>query len=264
MSSFPPPLPLPPPPADPFAGPEWANIPNPDRSAVMDLLAGLSTSKLLETSTLWTQEEARRIDPFRGHGFLDLRGTSAGTIDRLYKYVQYFSRFGRFPYWLLDVQAKARIRNGQAVTANPCPGIPYRAEQPKGTVPFVIMINGECRIGPTFRRVAIRPLPSTGVNHAFIAQMASQVAFAGEMTFGGFGEGAAGVLISWSNDSGGYQCVGNDAYKVGLPMNLYHGKGSLSEPRDFVSVYGAGRSKINWGRSGAPQSAQSKGDYWYR
>ncbi|QNI33771.1 hypothetical protein H7849_07590 [Alloacidobacterium dinghuense] len=264
MSSFPPSLPVPPLPRDPFAGPEWATIPIADRPVVMDLLAGLSTTKLLETCGLWSEEDARRIEPFRGHGFLDLRGTSAGTTDRLLKYIRYFSNLGHFPYFLLDQQAKAAILVGQAATARPGPRNPFRAEKPKGVVPFVIMINGECRIGPTFRRIEIRPLPSTGVNHAFIAQMASQVAFAGELKFGGMGEGAAGVLISWSNESGGYRSTGNDAYKVGLPMNLFSGRGPLSAPKDFVNAYGAGRSKINWGRHGPPESAQSKGDYWYR
>ena len=264
MSHFPPPLPLPlpPPVRDPFAGAEWANVPVIDRPIVMDLLAGRSTSSLLEKSPLWTQEEARRIDPFRGHGFLDLKGTSAGAPERLSKYLQYFTHSGHFPYWTLDVAAKNLIILGNAVTATPGPQNPFRPEKPKGVVPFVIMMNGTCRIGPTFRRVQIRPLPSTGVNHAFIAEMAAQVAFAGEMDFGGIDGGVAGVLKSWSNESGGYRSAGNDAYKVGLPMNLFDVKGPLSAPKDFVSSYGEGRSKVNWGSSGPPPSAQPKGDYW--
>ncbi len=266
------PWPTPPTPPNPFVQPEWVNVPPNYQQLVMDLLAGRSTSMLLERGRqnnperdlLWTQERARAIDPARGNGFLDLKGTSAGAPDRLYKYILYSQRHGgHFPYWRLLVADKATIANGQPVIATPGPGNPFLAERPKGIVPFVIMVNGECRIGPTMRRLGVQGLPPTGVNHAFIAQMAHQVAFAGELHFGGAGVlGAAGVLQNWSNESGGYRTKSLDARRVGLPIGLYLDQAGLPAARDQVSHYGAGRSAVNYGRLGRPPSAQDKGDYW--
>lgn len=268
------PLPWPAPPnlPNPFDLPEFANVPATERQLVIDLLAGCSTSTLLERGRqnnvgrdlLWTQERARAIDPARGYGFLDLKGTSAGAPDRLGKYILYAQHHhGVFPYWRLPVAVKATIALGQAVMAAPGPGNPFRAEKPKGIVPFVIMVNGECRIGPTMRRLGVKGLPPTGVNHAFIAQMAHQVAFAGELHFGGAGvDGTPGVLQAWSNESGGYRTKSLDARRVGLPINLYTDQAGLPAVRNYVSHYGVGRSAVNYGRLGPPAFAQSRGDYW--
>jgi len=270
---FPAPWPTPPNLPNPFDQPEFANVAPAQRQLVIDLLAGCSTSMLLERGRqnnaardlLWTQERARAIDPARGYGFLDLKGTSAGAPDRLAKYIRYAQHHGGvFPYWRLPVAAKATIALGQPVTAVPGPGNTFAAQQPKGIVPFVIMVNGECRIGPTLRRLGVLGLPPTGVNHAFIAQMAHQVAFAGELHFGGAGvSGAAGVLQAWSNESGGYRTRSVDARRVGLPIALYLDQAGLPAVKDYVSHYGAGRSAVNYGRYGPPAIAQSKGDYWY-
>ena len=204
----------------------------------------------------------------RGHGFLDLRGTSGGLADRLKRYLEYAAdHHNVFPYWTLSVADKVRIRNGQGVTAQPGPHNPFPRQQPRGAVPFVIMLDGTCRIGPSLRI----GMPVT-TNHCYISQGVLQVAFAGEMRFGGVladneggASGPSGVLVSWSNDSGGYRCSGNDASRVGLPMNLYRGTPTAA-PRDRVDtlVHGVG-GYINWGRSGPPRTVQTQTqDYWTR
>jgi len=213
---------------------------------------------------LWTQEHARAIDPARGYGFLDRKGTSAGAPDRLAKYIRYSQHHGGvFPYWRLLAADKDPIAKGRPVDAVPGTGNTFAAQRPKGIVPFVIMVNGECRIGPTLRRLGVTGLPPTGVNHAFIAQMAHQVAFAGELHFGGAGViGVPGVLQAWSNESGGYRTRSLDARRVGLPIGLYLDQAGLPAVRDYASHYGVGRSAVNYGRFGPPAIAQSKGDYW--
>jgi len=132
-------------------------------------------------------------------------------------------------------------------------------------LPFVVMKDGTCRIGPSLRI----GMPVT-TNHCYISQMSMQVAFAGEMRFGGVLDGTgnnalAGVLVAWSNDSGGYRCSGHDSALVGLPMNLYIGSHS-APAKDRIDVYGRGRgAKIDWGRHGPPDIVRRRTrDYWYR
>jgi hypothetical protein len=212
--------------------------------------------------------EAGAFSRIRGYGFLDLRGTTGGKPDRVERYLAIaHANGGFFPYWTLNLAQKNSIRSGQAVIAQPGPHNGFGTLVPVGPVPFVIMLDGTCRIGPSLRVGA-----GITTNHCYISQMAIQVAFAGEMRFGGVlpdnenePRAAAGILISWSNDSGGYRCQGNDATRVGLPMNLYRGTPSASA-KDRVDYYGQGRGgKINWGRHGPPEIVRrQQQDYWYR
>lgn len=206
--------------------------------------------------------------PLRGSGFLDYRGTSGGVPERVARYLSYAAaNGGTFPYWTLDAAAKALIHLGQSVTAQPGPHNTFGVQTPRGVVPFVVMLDGTLRIGPSLRI----GMPVT-TNHCYISQGALQVAYAGEMRFGGVMREtadeptvAAGVLMSWTNNSGGYRCAGNDAARVGLPMNLYRGTPSApNHDRVDTLVRGVG-GRINWGRHGAPQTIRTQQqDYWTR
>ncbi len=250
---IPPPPPPPPPPPFPAAPPP-----------PMPVMAG-PNYLALAIELIARNNSAMGTGGIRGLGFLDLRGTSGGLADRVRRYLEYAAQSGgAFPYWTLDLVQKANILAGQPVTAQPSPGNPFGPQTPRGTVPFVIMLDGSCRIGPSLRI----GMPVT-TNHCYISDMAPQVAFAGEMTFGGILPDRedqvaqpAGVLVSWSNNSGGYRCQGHDARRVGLPMNLYSGPAPAE--RDYIDTYASGRGKkINWGRHGPPQIVQRRQqDYW--
>jgi len=218
----------------------------------------------------------KKLNPLRGHGFLDLRGTTGGAMERVQKFLKYaMEHHGVFPYWLLMAADKARLSRGEQVTARAGPFNTLGNIIPRGAVPFVVMTNGECRIGHPLRQGA-----NVTVNHCYVSQMAGQVAFAGELRFGGVlvdneaealryqqlgrDPRTAGTLLSWSNDSGGYRCLDVDASRVGMPMDLYRGFQPVPKKKDYVDyiVRGTG-GKINWGRLGPPQSVQVRqSDYW--
>lgn len=262
-----PPVPLPPallPP--PFPANAAVNV----NAAPAINYQGIALTLIAKNASTWGADPALRQfnASIRGRGFLDFRGTSGGAAERLARYLEYAAAHHNvFPYWTLSVADKILIRNGQPVTAQVGPFNTFGPQVPRGAVPFVIMLDGTCRVGPSLRI----GMPVT-TNHCYISQGALQVAFAGEMRFGGVlrddarqATGPAGVLLSWSNDSGGYRCSGNDATRVGLPMNLYNGTPTAA-PRDRVDVlvHGVG-GRINWGRSGPPQTVRRRTqDYWTR
>lgn len=249
MPHGPPVPPPPPPPPAPGVGVPAApgGVNDTDRRLAAALIAGLSPSSI----------------GIRGQGFLDLRGTEGGATHRVERHVGITRTLGAFPYWTIAIGQRPTMLAGGPIVAianatNPYPG----NMTPQGLVPFVITVAGELRIGPPFRQIAVAGFGNVGVNHANISQMAPMVAFAGEITFGMVGPGPApGVVMSWTNDSGGYRCSGLDATRVGLPMPLYQGT-PTAQPRDRIDTYAQGRgSRIDWGASGPPPSAD-RGFYW--
>lgn len=234
---------------------------------------------LLDTlATFDRTVDGRSVDPVRGYGFLDLRGTSAKDPARLGNYVNNAYptprpafpvglplTANRFPYWVLAANpCRDDIRRRRVVTARPgaLNAAPHQLSIiPVGPVPFVVTLAGQLRMGPPLRQG-----PGMTVNHGHISHMAVQVAFAGMLYFGGVYDevsntnGTRGVLHGWSNDSGGYRCSDHDARRVGLPMEMY--RGEVTAPRSYIDGYRGGRGqRINWGRHGAPPSAAAR-TYW--
>jgi hypothetical protein len=120
---------------------------------------------------------------------------------------------GEIPYYTFDrhilysapnqmVQMNAvRLGNAPAVV------VPTMAHA------FVIMSDGEFRVAP--------PMGQTGrLNHAHIADMKTDVLYAGTISFGTLGA-RRGVLDWWNNDSGAYRCPPTAATVAGLPMARY-------------------------------------------
>lgn len=120
---------------------------------------------------------------------------------------------GVIPYYtfnrhILFSQPNQKIQMTAVRTGNmPAVVVPMMAHA------FVIMSDGEFRVAP--------PMGQTGrLNHAHIADMATDVLYAGTISFGSLGT-RQGVLDWWNNDSGAYRCPPNAATVAGLPMERY-------------------------------------------
>ncbi|MGC1275594.1 MAG: hypothetical protein WBC44_17945 [Planctomycetaceae bacterium] len=141
-----------------------------------------------------------------------LTGRTTGTQAR---YVtKQLQNGGVIPYYWFDRsivfnQPNQRIEMAAVQQGNaPARVVPSMAHA------FVIMSNGEFRVAP--------PMTMTGrFNHAHIADMATDVLYAGTISFGRIGQ-KKGLLDWWSNDSGAYRCPDSAAAVAGLPMERYN------------------------------------------
>lgn len=140
-----------------------------------------------------------------------LAGRTTGTKARyLTKKAQ---NGGVIPYYTFDRCILFTHPNQQIVMTALVRGNGAATVVPTMAHAFVIMSSGEFRVAP--------PMGVTGrFNHAHIADMATDVLFAGTISFGALGT-KRGVMDWWNNDSGAYRCPPNAATVAGMPMERY-------------------------------------------
>ena len=213
----------------------------------------------------YNPDHPNHMQEIRSHGFLGFGGTT-GTE------AAYNQQGGdQHPYYTLTAADRNLLNADQSVElkANPFAVVPARQagtlrfppqttiRNATGTAPFVIMLDGTCRLGAPLRIGA-----GIRYNHCYIANRVVQVAFAGEITF------RLGKLDYWTNASGGYRCSTHDATRVGLRLDRFR-PSTDDQPRpverkpDYV-ISGV-RSQVNWGSKGAPPAITNREPLlWWR
>jgi hypothetical protein len=147
------------------------------------------------------------------------KGRTSGTF---VKYEERKAKFGgSIPYYTFDRYQLAK--NPDAVVyyqvgraGGTLPPKTKTDSKPCGALPFVVMLDGEFRVGPS-------GVATARLNHAHIADMAPSVLYAGTLFFGNLS--SAGKFEGWNNDSGAYRCDPDKKELAGLPLNKWRNPG---------------------------------------
>lgn len=153
------------------------------------------------------------LDASLNSGVVETEVEAERTSGTRHRYDQKKVRYGGvIPYYTFDRLILYNQPNQPIVLTAVVRGNLPATIPAQDALAFVIMSSGEFRVAP--------PLGVTRLNHAHIADMATDVLYAGTIGFG-IGGNKRGLLNFWNNDSGAYRCPQNAATVAGLPMERY-------------------------------------------